>query len=122
MSTVDTPHEDYAIELPDWRKIEHITRLRMLDSYLLELNPHDTSEENRSRNRAYKQRAIFYAVAAQTVQGMLGTMFRRDPKLARRDPQEPGRAVRFLPADRGRGVDARHGRGPLCGDHPAAGA
>jgi len=82
MSNVDTPHEDYAIELPDWRKIEHITRLRMLDSYLLELNPHDTSEENRSRNRAYKQRAIFYAVAAQTVQGMLGTMFRRDPKLA----------------------------------------
>lgn len=82
MSTVDTVHPDYAIELPDWQKIEHITRLKMLESYLIELNPHDKSDENRERNRHYKQRAIFYAVAAQTVQGMLGTMFRRAPHLS----------------------------------------
>ena len=82
MSNVDTVHPDYAIELPDWQKIEHITRMKMLDSYLIALNPHDKSDENRQRNRHYKQRAIFYAVAAQTVQGMLGTIFRRSPHLA----------------------------------------
>ena len=81
MSSIDTPHHDYSIELPDYNKIEHITRLKMLDSYLIELNPHDKSDENRQRNLHYKQRAIFYAVAAQTVQGMLGTMFRRSPSL-----------------------------------------
>jgi len=81
MSSIDTPHHDYSIELPDYNKIEHITRLKMLDSYLIELNPHDKSDENRQRNLHYKQRAIFYAVAAQTVQGMLGTMFRRSPGL-----------------------------------------
>jgi len=79
MSTVDTVHTDYAVYLPDWKKIEHITRLKMLDSYLIELNPHDKSDANKQRNKHYKQRAIFYAIASQTVQGMLGTMFRRSP-------------------------------------------
>lgn len=88
MSNVDTVHPDYSIELDDWQKIEHITRLKMLDSYLIELNPHDKSDENRQRNRHYKQRAIFYAVAAQTVQGMLGTIFRRAPHLAVPDALE----------------------------------
>ena len=82
MSTVDTVHTDYAVYLPDWKKIEHITRLKMLDSYLIELNPHDKSDANKQRNRHYRQRAIFYAIAAQTVQGMLGTMFRRSPHVA----------------------------------------
>jgi len=82
MANIDTTHIDYARERPDWQKIEHITRLRMLESYLIRLNPHDKSEENEERNQRYRQRAIFYAFAAQTVQGLLGTMFRKDPLLS----------------------------------------
>jgi hypothetical protein len=82
MTDIDTTHIDYSRERPDWQKIEHITRLRMLPSYLIRLNPHDASDENEQRNRHYRERAIFYAFAAQTVQGLLGTMFRKDPKLS----------------------------------------
>jgi len=81
MSTVDTWHLDYAREYADWRRIDDITRLRNLERYLIELNPRDTSEENKMRNLQYRERAQFYAVAAQTVQGLLGTMFRKDPVL-----------------------------------------
>ena len=82
MSNVDERHHDYALELYDWRRIEHITRQRMLTSYLVELNPDDKSKENETRNEQYKRRAIFYAIAAQTVHGLLGTMFRKDPRLS----------------------------------------
>lgn len=82
MSQVDTRHEDYSLELSTWTKIEHITRMRFVENYLVALNPHDTSEANRQRNDQYKKRAIFYAVASATVSGLVGALFRRDPILS----------------------------------------
>jgi hypothetical protein len=81
MSSVDTRHEEYSLELDTWRKIEHITRIRFVENYLVALNPQDTSEDNRVRNEQYKKRAVFYAIAAATVSGLVGTLFRRDPIL-----------------------------------------
>ena len=42
MSQVDTRHEDYSLELSTWTKIEHITRMRFVENYLVAMNPHDT--------------------------------------------------------------------------------
>ena len=82
MSTIDTVHPDYALELKDWVKIEDITRRRNLHKYLLYLNPQDKSKDNEARNQQYRERAIFYAITSQTVSGMIGTMFRKFPNLS----------------------------------------
>ena len=81
MSNVDTEHREYSLEVRDWRKIEHITRYREVMQYLIYLNPQDKSQDNEIRNQQYRQRAIFYAIAMQTVQGMVGTIFSKDPVL-----------------------------------------
>lgn len=47
---------------------------------LPELNAHDQSEENRERNKAYKQRAVWYGVMRKTLDGYLGMAFRKDPR------------------------------------------
>ncbi len=43
------------------------------------LNAADTSEANRARNTAYKDRAVFYGVTGFTLLGLLGLAFRKDP-------------------------------------------
>ncbi len=50
-----------------------------LKSLLPLLNAADTSEANQARNRAYRDRAVFYGVTGFTLIGMLGLAFRRDP-------------------------------------------
>lgn len=76
---IDAQHPQYVEEEPTWRKIEDITRLKNLSSYLIKLNPHDDSAENNARNEQYRKRAVFYAIAQQTVSGLLGLMFNRAP-------------------------------------------
>lgn len=48
--------------------------------YLPYLNEADKTEENKCRNKAYKNRAVFYSVAEYTLNGLLGLAFRRDPR------------------------------------------
>ena len=79
--SIDATHPAYDAAAPDWSKIEDITRRKNLSRHLIELNPQDKSEENRQRNKAYKERAIFFALSYQTVQGMIGTVYRRFPSL-----------------------------------------
>lgn len=76
---INSTHPQYNDSIVNWTKIEDITRLKNLSRYLMELNPIDKSKENVTRNEQYRKRAIFYAVAAQTTQGMVGTIFRRWP-------------------------------------------
>lgn len=78
---IDSTHPKYADMLPKWQKIDDITRQRNLSRYLVTLNPLDKSAENIERNKAYRERAVFYALAGQTVAGMVGTMFRKWPTL-----------------------------------------
>mgnify|MGYP005842241613 CR=1 FL=1 len=78
--TINVVHPRYSVRLPIWKKIEDIVMSENVDSYLVELNPLDKSEENKSRNRQYRERAIFYALSGQTVQGMVGSVFRRWPE------------------------------------------
>lgn len=78
---INSTHPQYNDNIVDWTKIDDITRLKNLSRYLMELNPLDRSKENATRNEQYRKRAIFYAVAAQTVKGMVGTIFRRWPTM-----------------------------------------
>lgn len=48
--------------------------------YLPYLNAADKSEENRARNVAYVQRAVYYNATGRTLDGLLGLAFRRDPR------------------------------------------
>lgn len=76
---IDAQHPKYAQTQPEWQKIEDITRRKNLHSYLMKINPHDESDDNKIRNQLYRTRAVFYALTGQTVAGMLGTLFRKWP-------------------------------------------
>ena len=47
--------------------------------FLPYLNAQDESDENKARNEAYVDRAVFYNVTGRTRDGLLGLAFRRDP-------------------------------------------
>ena len=78
---IDAQHPKFEEYYPTWKKIDDITRIKNLGDYLIRLSPNDKSVENSDRNDQYKKRAIFYAIAQQTVVGHLGLMFAKPPKL-----------------------------------------
>lgn len=47
--------------------------------FLPYLNEADTSFENKARNKAYVERAVFYGATGRTLDGLLGIAFRKDP-------------------------------------------
>ena len=47
--------------------------------FLPYLNPADMSAENKARNEAYVERAVFYGATGRTLDGLLGIAFRKDP-------------------------------------------
>lgn len=69
-----------AETLKRWKLVrqacEESEKLREL---LPTLNAADTSEANRARNAAYRDRAVFYGVTGFTLLGLLGLAFRKDP-------------------------------------------
>lgn len=76
---INQPHKDYAALKDTWAKIANITDQKNVADYLVELNPTDLSPENVTRNKQYKERAIFYAISGLTVLGMIGSIFRKVP-------------------------------------------
>lgn len=79
--TIQAQHPLYAKNIARWEEIEDVTSFENVERFLIELNPQDASEDNKVRNLQYRQRAVFYAIAAQTVQGMVGSMFRKWPTI-----------------------------------------
>lgn len=71
----------YKSNIENWNTINDIVNHTNLDEYLIPLNPSDTSKQNTDRNTAYKERAVFYALTEQTVNGMLGTIFDKLPTI-----------------------------------------
>jgi hypothetical protein len=82
MIDLDATHKDYDEFSDTWEKIDDICDGDNLKKYLIELNPLDTSDENKLRNKQYYERAVFYAVAGYTCRGMLGMLFRKEPALS----------------------------------------
>ena len=78
---INTKNRELLRREPQWRLIEDATTLENLTDYLRELNPHDKSAANKKRNESYKEYAVFYPVAQNTAQGMIGSIFRKYPRL-----------------------------------------
>lgn len=76
---VDTHHPQYAADA--WKKIRDICEAEDVDEYIVPINPLDRSPENRARNKQFRERAVFTAIAGFTVAGMNGLLFRDWPKL-----------------------------------------
>jgi hypothetical protein len=78
---IDFKHPQWVELSPIWKKIDDCTRIRNLDDYIPTLNPGDLSVDNGDRNISYKERAVFYPVTSQTMNGMNGLMFSKKPKI-----------------------------------------
>lgn len=77
--SVDFKLPEYTANLPRWQQAENITSARNVEQYLIELNPTDDSQDNKSRNVAYKERAVLYQVAGYTMKGLVGLLLQEPP-------------------------------------------
>lgn len=85
MAANDITFDRIAMEDPGvaerWRVVrDAVGGDQALYEYLPHLNPRDTSAENNERNAAYRKRAVYYNAVAHTLAGLLGLVFRRDPR------------------------------------------
>lgn len=85
---IDAHHPLYDHYAPEWVKIDRVVRGEKVDKYLMELNPLDKSKENEARNKAYKDRAVFYDLSGNTVAGFIGTMYGKKPSVQLPDSLE----------------------------------
>ena len=79
--SIDTQHPQYEHNIDKWKLIDNICEGEDLDQYLVTLNPNDKSVENRTRNKQYRERAIFYQVAGYTARGLNGLLFAKWPAM-----------------------------------------
>jgi len=79
--TIDTQHEEYKGYASTWEKCESICEGDGFEKYIEEINPHDTTRENKARNKTFKSRAVFMAIAGQTARGMKAVAFKRAPAI-----------------------------------------
>ena len=78
---IDSKHKDYDKYAPIWKRIKDITELENLGEYLIKLNPHDDSDDNRIRNDQYQKRAVFYPIAQHMANGLHSQLFSKEPEL-----------------------------------------
>lgn len=78
---IDYEHPLFKKNLPIWQMIDDICDFDNVQKYIVELNPLDTSEDNQTRNKQYKERALFYYIAGYTCNGLIGLAFRKAPKV-----------------------------------------
>ena len=76
---IDQTNPFYDDKISQWRLVDDIVKSKNLSNYLVKLNPHDKSADNQERNKQYFDRSIFYAIAGQTLRGMVGSIFRKWP-------------------------------------------
>lgn len=78
---IEFEREEYKAALPNWKLVDDMVEETDLEDHLLELNPTDKSEDNKARNKAYKERASFLGASGITLQAMIGLAFSKAPKL-----------------------------------------
>lgn len=80
--SIDFQRAEYEAYLPLWTKIQNIVDGENLTNYIYDLNPgEDLTESVISRNKHFKNRAVFYAAASYTVRGYLGMVYDTPPKI-----------------------------------------
>jgi len=78
---IDHKKEEYRENVDKWELIDSVITGDDVEDHLIYLNAHDTSEENRERNKAYRERAVFYPIAEKTALGLVSLMFSEMPIL-----------------------------------------
>ena len=79
--SVDFTHPEFDSNIDKWSFVNDICDSENVAKYLVKLNPDDDSDENTTRNKQFKRRAIFYAVAGYTSRGLVGKAFSKPPVL-----------------------------------------
>lgn len=79
--SIDFQRNEYKHALPKWQLVDSVCTLEGIEDHLITLNDHDTSVENRERNAKYKERAVAYPIAGHTLEGLVGLLFSKDPKV-----------------------------------------
>jgi len=74
-------HYKYAGMLPFWDRVDTVVKGLDTTGLILDLNPDDKSAEMASRNRQYKERALFLPIASRTADGLVGMAFAEWPTL-----------------------------------------
>ena len=76
---IDFQHPEYKANIDRWNLVDNVCDSKNVQQHLIELNPSDTRKANKERNKQYKERAVFYAVAGYTLQGLIGLLFSKPP-------------------------------------------
>jgi hypothetical protein len=74
-------HPQYEKYFPRWKAVNDICDGENVHEYIFDIHPEDVSEENKARNRSFKQRAVFAAIAGYTARGLTGIVFSKWPTL-----------------------------------------
>lgn len=78
---IDHKNKEYLENVEKWEMIDSVITGEDVEEHLIYLNAHDKSIENRERNSAYRQRAVFYPIAEKTALGLVSLMFSELPVL-----------------------------------------
>jgi len=78
---IDFKNSEYEDNIDKWNLIENVIEGDDVQQYLIPLNKHDRSEENKERNEAYRERAVFYPIAGKTAMGLNALLYSEQPIL-----------------------------------------
>lgn len=78
---IDFQRKEYEEALAEWKLVNRCAWEKDLDDLLPTIMAHDTSTENRERNKQYRERASWFGATAFTMQGLIGTAFEDPPKI-----------------------------------------
>lgn len=77
---------DFSNALEGWQRVDDVCAGEDAikdgrETYLPKLNALDKSKENTERYERYLERAVFYPFTARTLDGMVGTVFKKEPSI-----------------------------------------
>ena len=78
---IDTQHPEYVAMAETWRTVTEICDGKDVLHYIQMLNPLDRSQQNRTLNDTYRNRAVFLEIAGYSSRGMVGLLFKKPPSL-----------------------------------------
>lgn len=78
--------KDYTDAKVDWELVEDVCagqrRVKKgMEKYLPLINSQDKSFEAKARYETYLERAVFYAICARTLEGLIGAVYRKEPMI-----------------------------------------
>ena len=79
--SIDWKDDTYNDNIDKWRRIDAVCDGEEVDEYLIPLNEHDKSPDNMTRNKQYRERAVFYQIAGRTLAGLVGLVYAKKPQL-----------------------------------------